>query len=61
MFRVREGKVVEAWNSFDFLKMFQADGGQVKNIASGPLISALLPSNHKRREYLFCTNAHSFM
>ena len=23
MFRVRAGKVVEAWNSFDFLKMFQ--------------------------------------
>ena len=23
MFRVRDGKVVEAWNGFDFLKMFQ--------------------------------------
>ena len=26
MFRVRDGKVVEAWNSFDFLKMFQQMG-----------------------------------
>ena len=26
MFRVRDGKAVEAWNSFDFLKMFQQMG-----------------------------------
>ena len=26
MFRVWDGKVVEAWNSFDFLKMFQQMG-----------------------------------
>ena len=26
MFRVRDGRVVEAWNSFDFLKMFQQMG-----------------------------------
>ena len=26
MFRARDGKVVEAWNSFDFLKMFQQMG-----------------------------------
>ena len=38
MFRVRDGKVVEAWNSFEFLKMFQQMGvvklvgGWVKNI-----------------------------
>ena len=25
-FRVRDGKVVEVWNSFDFLKMFQQMG-----------------------------------
>ena len=33
MFRVRDGKVVEAWNSFDFLKMFQQLG--VVNLAGG--------------------------
>ena len=26
MFRVRDGKAVEAWNSFDFFKMFQQMG-----------------------------------
>jgi len=29
----RDGKVVEAWNSFDFLKMFPADG--VVELAGG--------------------------
>ena len=33
MFRVRDGKVVEAWNSFDFLKMFQQMG--VVKLAGG--------------------------
>ena len=33
IFRVRDGKVVEAWNSFDFLKMFQQMG--VVNLAGG--------------------------
>ena len=32
-FRVRDGKVVEAWNSFDFLKMFQQMG--VVKLAGG--------------------------
>ena len=32
-FRVSDGKVVEAWNSFDFLKMFQPMG--VVNLAGG--------------------------
>ena len=26
MFRVRDGKCVEAWNNFDFFKMFQQMG-----------------------------------
>ena len=26
MFRVRDGKVMEAWSSFDFLNMFQQMG-----------------------------------
>jgi len=33
MFRVRDGKVVEAWKSFDFLKMFQQLG--VVKLAGG--------------------------
>ena len=33
MFRVRDGKVVEAWNSFDFLKLFQQMG--VVKLAGG--------------------------
>ena len=33
MFRARDGKVVEAWNSFDFLKMFQQIA--VVNLADG--------------------------
>ena len=33
MFLVRVGKVVAAWNSFDFLKMFQQMG--VVNLAGG--------------------------
>ena len=42
MFRVRDGKVVEAWNSFDSLKIFQRMGvvnlaGRLKNIAHLPL------------------------
>ena len=43
-FRVRDGKVVKAWNKFDFLKMLQRmggfeNGGRLKSMASmAPLI-----------------------